>query len=417
MGKNVAEIIEEQNQAEVTPTPTPTPVSVPTEKKSGNGAWFGLVIILVVLGLAGAGFLLLQQLRDKQQDLGGELSKDTQQMQELTKQISGYQEQLVAIQSQLTNLSAEVNSKETNYEHKLNEHSDIHNERLDNTAERLKESIQRIQRQLGKTRGDWLVADAEYLLSVANRRLHLMGDVSTTIEALKAADNRLRESGDTAEFKVRGQITKEIALVNKVQVADVVGIYSTLEMLEEDVIKLNVFLPYSGKGKDQENARDASSGQTADDLNDALDNALIEIEGIITIRRLDNPVTEIITPEQKAFINEQLSTKLVIVKLALVQHDDALYQAGIKDVVQWLNKNFTKDAEYKHFMSELDRLKLIQIRSNFPDISQSLKMLRNITKLRLETDKALRPAAEIKSSTKPETKVESLTQPTTQKTQ
>lgn len=415
MGKNVAEIIEEQNQAEV--TPTPTPVSVPTEKKSGNGAWFGLVIILVVLGLAGAGFLLLQQLRDKQQDLGGELSKDTQQMQELTKQISDYQEQLVAIQSQLTNLSAEVNSKETNYEHKLNEHSDIHNERLDNTAERLKESIQRIQRQLGKTRGDWLVADAEYLLSVANRRLHLMGDVSTTIEALKAADNRLRESGDTAEFKVRGQITKEIALVNKVQVADVVGIYSTLEMLEEDVIKLNVFLPYSGKGKDQENARDASSGQTADDLNDALDNALIEIEGIITIRRLDNPVTEIITPEQKAFINEQLSTKLVIVKLALVQHDDALYQAGIKDVVQWLNKNFTKDAEYKHFMSELDRLKLIQIRSNFPDISQSLKMLRNITKLRLETDKALRPAAEIKSSTKPETKVESLTQPTTQKTQ
>ncbi|TXL16332.1 enzyme of heme biosynthesis [Methylococcaceae bacterium HT4] len=415
MGKNVAEIIEEQNQAEV--TPTPTPVSVPTEKKSGNGAWFGLVIILVVLGLAGAGFLLLQQLRDKQQDLGGELSKDTQQMQELTKQISGYQEQLVAIQSQLTNLSAEVNSKETNYEHKLNEHSDIHNERLDNTAERLKESIQRIQRQLGKTRGDWLVADVEYLLSVANRRLHLMGDVSTTIEALKAADNRLRESGDTAEFKVRGQITKEIALVNKVQVADVVGIYSTLEMLEEDVIKLNVFLPYSGKGKDQENARDASSGQTADDLNDALDNALIEIEGIITIRRLDNPVTEIITPEQKAFINEQLSTKLVIVKLALVQHDDALYQAGIKDVVQWLNKNFTKDAEYKHFMSELDRLKLIQIRSNFPDISQSLKMLRNITKLRLETDKALRPAAEIKSSTKPETKVESLTQPTTQKTQ
>ncbi|TXK97450.1 enzyme of heme biosynthesis [Methylococcaceae bacterium CS4] len=372
---------------------------------------------MVVLGLAGAGFLLLQQLRDKQQDLGGELSKDTQQMQELTKQISGYQEQLVAIQSQLTNLSAEVNSKETNYEHKLNEHSDIHNERLDNTAERLKESIQRIQRQLGKTRGDWLVADAEYLLSVANRRLHLMGDVSTTIEALKAADNRLRESGDTAEFKVRGQITKEIALVNKVQVADVVGIYSTLEMLEEDVIKLNVFLPYSGKGKDQENARDASSGQTADDLNDALDNALIEIEGIITIRRLDNPVTEIITPEQKAFINEQLSTKLVIVKLALVQHDDALYQAGIKDVVQWLNKNFTKDAEYKHFMSELDRLKLIQIRSNFPDISQSLKMLRNITKLRLETDKALRPAAEIKSSTKPETKVESLTQPTTQKTQ
>jgi uncharacterized protein HemX len=69
-----------------------------------------------------------------------------------------------------------------------------------------------------------------------------MGDVSTTIEALKAADNRLRESGDTAAFKVRSQIAKEISAVKKVQVADVVGIYSQLEMLEEDVAKLGVWI-------------------------------------------------------------------------------------------------------------------------------------------------------------------------------
>ena len=411
MGKNVAEIIEEQDQQKVVPTELPAP----KQKKSGNGLWFGLVIILIILGLAGAGFLLLQQLRDKQQDLGGELSKDSQQMQELTKQISGYQNQLVAIQTQLSGLSAEVNSKESNFEHKLNQHSDLHNQRLSNTSDRLKESIQHIQRQLGKTRGDWLVADAEYLLSVANRRLHLMGDVSTTIEALKAADNRLRESGDTAAFKVRSQITKEIALVKKVVVADVVGIYSTLDMLEEDVDKLNVFLPYSGKAKDQQSTSKAPSATPAaddastGDVNDMLDKAMVEIEGIITIRRLDNPVTTIISPEQKAFITEQLGTKLAIVKLALVQHNDALYQAGIDDTEQWLNKNFTKDAEYKHFLTELEQLKTIQLRSNFPDISQSLKMLRDIAKLRLDTDKA--------SQTEPDLESKPLTQPETQEAQ
>ena len=417
----MAEIIEEQqNQPEVAPVVVPTPTPEPVQKKAGNGAWFGLVIILIVLGLAGAGFLLLQQLRDKQQDLGGVLSKDSQQMLELTKQISGYQNQLVAIQNQLSSLSAEVGSKQTNYEHKLNEHSDLHNERLDNASARLRESIQHIQRQLGKTRGDWLVADAEYLLSVANRRLHLMGDVSTTIEALKAADNRLRESGDTAGFKVRSQIAKEIAAVKKVKVVDVVGIYSKLEMLEEDVAKLNVFLPYSGKLKDQQSAREASAAKPAeestsaedtkstDDINAILNDALLEIEGIVTIKRLDKPVTAIISPEQKAFITEQLSTKLVIVKLALVQHDDALYQAGINDVQQWLSKNFTKNAAYKNFLSELEQLKSIQIRSNFPDISKSLKMLRNIAKLRLETDKASQP---IESEPKP------LKQPETQEAQ
>lgn len=398
MGNKVAEIIEDQEKYQQQEIIEPTPAPAPKEK-ARNGLWFGLVIVLIVLGLAGAGFLLLQQLRDKQQDLGGELTKDTQQMQELTKQISGYQEQLVAIQSQLSNLSSEVGSKETNYQHKLNQQSALHNERLENTAERLKESIQRIQRQLGKTRGDWLVADAEYLLSVANRRLHLMGDVSTTIEALKAADNRLRESGDTAAFKVRGQIAKEISQVKKVKVADVVGIYSALEVLEEDVAKLSLFLPYSGKSQDQAKTQDTTAKST-DDINDALDNALIEIEGIISIRRLDKPVTSIISPEQKVFITEQLSSKLVIVKLALVQHDDALYQAGIDDALQWLHKNFTKDSAYGDFKSELERLKTIQIRSNFPDISKSLKMLRNIAKLRLEMDKALQSNGNIPEATK-----------------
>ncbi|MBT5223472.1 MAG: enzyme of heme biosynthesis [Gammaproteobacteria bacterium] len=398
----MAEIIQEEQKQPESVQATPLPESVPM--KSGNGAWFGLIIILIILGLAGSGFLLIQQLRDKQQDLGGVLSKDSQQMLELTKQISGYQNQLVAIHTQITSLSAEVGSKETDYQRKLNEQSDLHNERLSNSFARLKESIQHIQRQLGKTRGDWLVADAEYLLSVASRRLHLMGDVSTTIEALKAADIRLRESGDTAAFKVRSQIAKEISAVKKVQVADVVGIYSKLEMLEEDVAKLNVFLPYSGKAKDQQQARETASEdiKSTDDINDVLNNVLVEIEGIVTIKHLDTPVNAILSPQQKAFITEQLSTKLVIVKLALVQHDDVLYQAGIADVQQWLSKNFTNDAAYKNFNSELEQLKKIKIRSNFPDISQSLKMLRNIAKLRLDSDMASQPVVDTKPLTKPD---------------
>lgn len=397
MGKNVAKIIEEKKQPEV--------ASVPNIKKYGNAIWLAVVTVLIILGLTGAGFLLLQQLHDKQQYLGGILSNNSQQMQELTKQISAYQAQLVAIQKQLSSLNVEVGSKDTHFANKLNKLSTLHGERLDISTKHLKESIQHIQRQLGKTRGDWLVADAEYLLSVANRRLHLIGDVSTTLEALKAADNRLRESGDTASFKVRGQIAKEISWVKKVKVADIVGIYSTLEILEENVAKLSLFLPYSGKAKDQQSMRKASVTETnkkpksANDINDILNNVLVEIEGVVMIRRTDHPATSILSQEQKAFISEQLRTKLVIVKLALMQHDDALYQAGIADTQQWLSQNFTQDAEYKNFLSELEQLKTIQIKSNFPNISRSLKMLRNIARLRLETDNTLQSGVKTKSLT------------------
>lgn len=376
MGKHVAEVIEEKKQK---------PVKVKKERSSG--AWFGVVILLIVIGVAGAGYFLLQQLRDKQQDLGGEISKETQQMMELTKQISGYQEQLVAIQNQLAGLSSNVANKEDNFEHRLNEAMKIQDERLENTAKDVKGSIQKIHRQLGKTRGDWLVSDAEYLLGVANRRLHLMGDVGTTLAALQAADQRLRESGDTAAFKIRKQIAKEISVVQDIKIADTVGIYSALEALEEQVDYLNLVLPYSGKSKDQELGKNEQ--QSTVDVNDALDNALIEIEGIVSIRRLDTPVKSIITPEHKIFIKERLSSKLMIVKLALLQHDDKLYQSSIDDVLQWLSNNFTNDRVRARFIRELEKLRAIQIRSNLPDISLSFKMLKDIVKLRLEADKGL----------------------------
>jgi uncharacterized protein HemX len=376
MGKHVAEVIEEKKQK---------PVKV--KKEHSGGAWFGVVILLIVIGVAGAGYFLLQQLRDKQQDLGGEISKETQQMIALTKQISAYQTQLGVIQNQLSGLNSNIANKVDNFEHRLNEVVKIQDERLESTVKDVKDSIQKIHRQLGKTRGDWLVSDAEYLLGVANRRLHLMEDVGTTLAALQAADQRLRESGDTAAFKIRKQIAKEISVVQDIKIADIVGLYSALEALEEQVDYLNLFLPYSGKVKDQELGESAQKPTV--DVNDALDDVLIEIEGIVSIRRLDAPIKSIMTPEHKIFIKERLSSKLMIVKLALLQHDDKLYQASIDDSLQWLRGNFTNDRVRARFIRELDKLRTIQIRSNLPDISLSFKMLKDIVKLRLEVDKAI----------------------------
>jgi uncharacterized protein HemX len=255
----------------------------------------------------------------------------------------------------------------------------------------LKEAIQKIQRQLGKTRGDWLVADAEYLLSVANRRLHLMGDVSTTQEALTAADQRLRESGDTAAFKVREQITKEIAALKKIELPDIVGIYSTLESLEDDVDKLTLFLPYAGKEltKTDQQQQDESQNQDDKQKHEGLDEVILELEGLLTIRHTEQPVKAIITAAEAQFLRDQLRVKLEMVKISMVQQNDLLYQATLKDAQQWVIKNYTRNKDADSFLADLDKLSQIKIHSQFPDISGSLKMLRDITKLRIETDKAL----------------------------
>jgi uroporphyrin-3 C-methyltransferase len=354
-------------------------------RKSRSGFWFGIIIILSIFAIAGAGYYFLMQLRERQTTLGGEVEK------EMAKKISDYQAQLTAIQEQLSTLETTVTNRDDHFAKRLDEVSKQQSERLDDARKALNEEITRLQRQLGKTRGDLLIADAEYLLGIANERLQLVGDVNTAREALEAADERLHESGDAAVFKVREEIAKEIAALKKVEAADIVGLFASLRSLQDDAEKLTLLLPYAGKTLTP-STEIHSHADKKEPEHELLDSAIESLQGVVTIRHSDQPIKETLTPEEAQFIREQLRAKLETVKIALVQQNEALYRAGLQDAKKWTELNFTKNPETRKFIAELDRFLGINIRSHFPDISVSLKLLRDITKLRIETDKALQSA-------------------------
>ena len=376
----MAELIEAIEQQTVKETP-------PEVRRSRSGFWFGLIIFLVIAVVAGVGYYFLQQLRDKQEGLGGEVKGAVSQ------QINDYQSQLAAIQSQLAAEQTDIGNKESHFTNTVAEFSKLHDEKLEIVRKDLTEEIQKLQRQLGKTRGDWLLADAEYLLSVANQRLLLMGDVNTTMEALEAADQRLRESGDAAAYKIREQLAKDISAMSKVNAVDVVGIYATLQNLESQIDSLTLLLPYAGK--------DETVKPVVPDVKKDPKDLIGQLESMVTIRHVQQHVNEILTPEQAQFIREQLRVKLEIIKIALVQQNDVLYQASLADTQKWITSNFVKEKAAEHFTLALDKLTDVRIRTQFPDISLSLKMLRDITKLRLETDKALSNTSAVKTETAP----------------
>ncbi len=373
----MAELNENQLDNEKAEKPAP---------KSRGGFWFVIIMLLIILALAGVGYLLFDQLREKQQGLNNEIEKEDSQLAELTKQISGYQAQLVAIQTHLTNLDTEIAGKETHIDNKLHEFVKLQDTKLEQVKDHLGDAIERIQRQLGKTRGDWLIADAEYLMSVANRRLHLTYDVNTSLEALKAADHRLRESGDAAAFKVREQLTREIAALKKIKLPDIVGMYSKIQMLEENVEQLALFLPYAGKGLLKDKAKSRQDGEQTPDM---LDSALENLGGLVTIRHTDRPVEAVLSKEEAIFLKEQLKVKLEMVKIALVQRNDALYKKTLTEAQHWVQEHFRDNSKRRDFLNELNQMLAIELRRQLPDISKSLKMLRDIAKLRIETDKAL----------------------------
>ncbi len=334
--------------------------------RSRSGFWFGIVILLVVVGLAGAGFYFLQSLRDKQKD------SDSAIKGQMSKELADYKDQLIKIDSRVNDVYKRIDVKDEHFTRALDDLSQLHKEQLQTTHKELSESIGKIQRQLGKTRGDWLIADAEYLLSVADERLHLTGDIHTCLEALEAADQRLRESGDTGVIPVREKIAEEISLIKTITVPDIVGTYVKIQSQQEQVEKLTLLLPFAGK--------------TSTPANTSEHNSLLEVIGV---KHSEQAIESILTPEEAKFIREQLRVKLEMVKISLVQHNEKLYQSALDDAKNWLKKNFTDNSVSQSFAEELDKFSAIKIASQFPDISLSLKMLRDISKLRIEADKAM----------------------------
>lgn len=380
------EIQQEAEQKNTKQTATEIKPAEEAAKKSKGWLIFGIINLLLILLVAGSFYYLMQELKDKQVAQSSASNKDEMRAIENSKQLNAFQSQLAAMQSQIAAFSKDIAGKDSHFTKTLADFSQLHSEKLSMVENELRDEVARIKRQLGKTRGDWLIADAEYLLSVANQRLHLVGDVKTATLALEAADQRLRESGDTAVYKVREQIAKEIAVLGTVNVVDVVGIYSKVQLLKDSSEQLAVLLPYAGKPL-TESKQIHTHEESQDSEHGILGSALNLLEGYVTVRHSDQPITQILSEEEVSFIRQQLNIKLEMIKIALVQQNDKLYKTSISDAKQWLQSHFTINTKAKHFITVLDEFNDIPMQSEFPDVSQSFKMLKDIIKLRIETDK------------------------------
>lgn len=360
----------------------------PPEKKR-NLAWVGYLILLGVVALAVGGWFLLQELRSRQEGLGGQISDKSQQVQEVTHQLTAVQSELAALHSQLATVQSKLSSDDTRLQRLLAQRDDQFETKLGAMRTELSSMVQQIQRQLNQTRGDVLIADAAYLLDVANQKLHLVGDVKSVLAAMEAADQRLHESADPAVFKVREVLAGEIAALRAMAAPDVVGVSSRLIALEKKVPGLPLVLPHAGTVKEHEKLKGKAAVQEPEETGDALDNTLRGFKDLVTVRRTDRPIEAVLAPEQAEALRQLLLLKLETTRAALLRNDEQLYRDSLSNAMEWVGQHFDGTAtETRAVLDELKALAERSLGASYPDISKSMVLLQNIEKLRLEAEDA-----------------------------
>ncbi|MET0008519.1 MAG: uroporphyrinogen-III C-methyltransferase [Candidatus Thiodiazotropha sp. 6PLUC9] len=239
-------------------------------------------------------------------------------------------------------------------------------------------SLSEIQTRLGGREGQWRVAEAEYLLRVANHRLTLMGDAATSLEALKSADERLSASGDPLWSGVREQLAREMTQLKAVPVVDQAGISAELSALADQVDQL----PLRDEGialtpnKTQDDEQTEGAGSQSIALEQVIDDLWQGFKSMMVIRHHDRPISAMLPPEQRYFLLQNLRLKLENAKAALMGREVTLYAGNLNAAMKWLDDYFLlDDPAVSGFRSQVEVLTARDIAPELPDITASLRLL------------------------------------------
>lgn len=233
-----------------------------------------------------------------------------------------------------------------------------------------------------RTRTDWLLAEAEYLLRIANQRLLIEKDIRGALAALESADQVLRESDDIGVYPVRQQVAKEIMTLRGLTDVDRTGLYLTLEAAIDSIQQLtDSALASDRMASTLEQAQDESTSDAIEPDKwwvEAWNGAKSTLSQVVVVRRLDQPVKPLLSPEQSAYARLNLQLMLEEAALAVLQGHQELYSRSLTKASRAIDRWY--DSSNPKILALSDTLEALagqDIDPELPDISKSLALLKS----------------------------------------
>ena len=221
-------------------------------------------------------------------------------------------------------------------------------------------------------RNQWLEAEAQWYLSVANSELQLGGRFENALTALRLADDRLRETGDPGLAGVREQVAAEILALESVRLVDVEGLAHSLSRLAQRVADLPLRTgPVSAGGTE------APVDEQEPGLQRLWSSVKSAFSNIVTVERRDAPIVAALSAEEMRLIRRQLGVELQSARLALVGAEAEIFRASLQQAAVLLREDFDGSAaEVEGGLRLVESLLDLDIAPTPPDISRSLYALR-----------------------------------------
>jgi len=354
--------------------PQPEKQQQPQKKSSPILALSALVIALGAAAISGYTFWQQQE----------QTTQTLQQLGERNNQLAAQLQQHKQALGLLQNLPNTANT--------LNQQTQVLQQKQGEQRQQLLDLAATFAKTQGPKPSDWLQAEAEYLLRLANHRLQLEGDITGAKTLLASADERLQKADNPALFAVREAIANELAALNSVNVLDQSGLYFKLSALEGQINQLPLPLEPENRSAFQQTAAEKDAQQSV------WQTLWSEAKTLVVVRHQDEKITPLLPPQESLYLRHNLRLTLQQAQIALLKEEQQLFLTLVKQASSWVKTHFDQThARTQSMLATLDLLAQQNIHQQRPNISGSLTLLRDLQKQRFSS------ATPVNTAVKPET--------------
>jgi uroporphyrin-3 C-methyltransferase len=235
-------------------------------------------------------------------------------------------------------------------------------------------ALEALYQELARNRDEWAFAEIEQTLLIASQQLQLAGNVKSALIALQDADARLQRMDRPQWTALRKAVNRDIDRLKALPFVDSVGISVKLDNVVSAVdtlpLAIEVRPPASAGGEPPPDA-------PARPWQRFLGEAWSELKQLVRIQNMERPEMPLLAPAQQYFLRENLKSRLLGARLALLARDQTSFRADLTAAREWMTRYYdTRDKAVANALATLHNLHEAEIIVDTPDISGTLDALR-----------------------------------------
>lgn len=374
-----------QNEPETTKTAVPSDTSHDTKGNGHKGVWFlGFFNLILILSLAAAGYWYWMQQQNQETQPNPKIIALENAVRVINADLSQLSSTLVATETQ--------NIEQQTLLSELTDTSIQQIKNLDDLAQRVNLNAlkneglaKRIADVSGRRPADWLLAEADYLVKLAGKKLWLEGDVKSAIMLLKSADVRITDLADASLLPIRALLAKDIQTLQQVNQVSTESIALSVSALIAQVDNLpleTLKLPEAEMAE--------TKTELSDDVTDWQANLKSSwnaiVDDFISVEKRSAEITPFISTKQQWLAREQLKFALLNAQQAVLNHQTTLYQQALQQSLDIVITHYQLDnVGVEAYIDSLQQLILIDTSRKLPSQLDAQQPLAEIIEQRIQT--------------------------------